>query len=76
MGHVEYIFRARFDHELYMKRVYYYLMESISGSTDEHDHEFDVVEWVDTSTALAKISFETEADVLRRAVIAFTSRRS
>ena len=76
LGHVEYIFRARFDHELYMKRVYYYLMESISGSTDEHDHEFDVVEWVDTSTALAKISFETEADVLRRAVIAVTSRRS
>ena len=76
LGHIEYVFRARSDHELYLKRVYYYLMESFSGNTSEHDHEFDVVEWVETAEALERISFATEADVLRRAVSAFTSRRT
>jgi 8-oxo-dGTP pyrophosphatase MutT (NUDIX family) len=75
LGHVEYNFRARYNREIYLKRVYFYLMDSIGGSTDRHDREFDVVEWIEISLALEKISFATEADILQRAVIAFTSRR-
>ena len=74
LGHIEYIFRVKSSQDLYLKRVYFYLMESIGGSTDMHDHEFDVVEWVNAPRALAKISFETEADILQRAVTAFTAR--
>ena len=75
LGHIEYMFKAKSNHEVCLKRVYFYLMECIGGSTDEHDREFDLVEWFNADVALQKISFAAEADILNRAVAAFTLRR-
>ena len=72
LGHIEYRFKA--NQEAHLKRVYFYLMEPLGGSTSEHDHEFDLVEWCKSDSALQKISFETETDILKRAIAAFTSR--
>ena len=75
LGHIEYMFKAKSNHETYLKRVYFYLMECIGGSTNVHDSEFDLVEWFNAGVALHKMSFAAEADVLNRAVAAFSLRR-
>ena len=49
LGHIEYWFTL--SRERVHKRVYFYLMASCGGSVDDHDPEFDVVEWFPASAA-------------------------
>jgi hypothetical protein len=46
------------------------------GSFDLHDPEFDVIEWFPAAQAARSLTFETEAEVLRRAIDALASRSS
>lgn len=47
------------------KKVLFYLMSAIGGSTDLHDHEFDDVRWFPADTALASLKYENEAGIVR-----------
>jgi len=49
------------------KRVYYFLMTPTGGNFADHDHEMTQVVWVPLSQALERITFATEAEMLRRA---------
>jgi len=49
------------------KRVHHYLMEPVGGSTDQHDWEYDRVEWVPLDEALARLTYKNEAEVVRKA---------
>jgi len=60
VGHTS---RVRFD-----KTVFFYLMSYVNGETENHDHEFDEVEWVLAEDGLNRLTFPQEADILSRAL--------
>ena len=72
LGHIEYWFTA--PHERVHKRVYFYLMAPRGGSVDDHDPEFDVVEWFLASVAHDMATYPTEAEVVGRAIEALAQR--
>jgi 8-oxo-dGTP pyrophosphatase MutT (NUDIX family) len=49
------------------KVVHYFLMTSIGGSLEDHDHEFDEVRWVDLAEAEQLMSHESERRVVAAA---------
>jgi 8-oxo-dGTP pyrophosphatase MutT (NUDIX family) len=50
------------------KTVRYYLMEVTGGDLAHHDHEFEEVRWFGLAEAQAVMSFETERDIVARAL--------
>ena len=65
LGHIEYSFSRNGVRNL--KRVYHYLMEPNGGRFENHDPEFDVVEWFPEAEALIVMTYENEAVVVERA---------
>ena len=49
------------------KTVHFYLMRLVGGSTDDHDHEFDEVRWMQIEEATQLLTHATERSVLERA---------
>ncbi len=75
LGSIEYWFADR-DHDVrYHKTVHFYLMSPVGGHIDQHDPEFDVVQWFDVDEALSSMAYGNEAGVLRRAVDLIKSRQ-
>ncbi len=56
------------------KTVHFYLMRPIGGSTDDHDHEFDEVRWVQLEEAMQLLTHATERSVLERAATLLAGR--
>lgn len=50
------------------KRVSFFLMEHAGGNILEHDDEFDKVYWEQIDSALRKLTFQGEKDVLEEAI--------
>ncbi len=68
LGSVRYTFMA--EGILHDKRVYHYLMEPVGGSVDDHDTEFDTVEWLPLEPAtLVRMTYDTDVEVLNRAIL-------
>ncbi len=65
IGVVEYWF-AR-EGVRYHKWVHHYLMEASGGSTEDHDFEYDRVEWLPIEAALKTLSFKNEVDMVAKA---------
>jgi 8-oxo-dGTP pyrophosphatase MutT (NUDIX family) len=65
IGVVEYWFA--WEGVRYHKWVHHYLMEATGGSTEEHDFEYDRVEWVPVEAALKSLSFQNEVDIVGKA---------
>jgi 8-oxo-dGTP pyrophosphatase MutT (NUDIX family) len=74
LGHIEYWFTRESQH--FHKLVHFYLMGERGGSFDLHDPEFDVVEWFPAVQAIRSLTFETEADIVRRAIETLAGRSS
>lgn len=68
IGSIEYWFTERGSKGRFHKTVHYYLMTLQGGSTDQHDPEFDVVEWFPYDEALETVGYPNEAEVLRKAL--------
>jgi 8-oxo-dGTP pyrophosphatase MutT (NUDIX family) len=66
LGEIEYWFTR--SSERFHKRVHFYLMGERGGSFDDHDPEFDVVEWFPAVQAAGTLTFPSEAEVVRRAI--------
>ena len=66
VGVVEYWF-AR-EGVRYHKWVHHYLMEAIGGNTEDHDVEYDRVEWRPARVALRTLTFKNEADMVAKAL--------
>ena len=64
---IQYYFVGHDDGIRYDKTVYFYLMEPRGGSTDDHDTEFDVVEWCSYEQALELLEYDNERSVLEEA---------
>jgi len=52
----------------YHKFVHHYLMVPVGGSTEDHDWEYDRVEWFPADQAIKTLSYRNEVDVLRKAI--------
>jgi ADP-ribose pyrophosphatase YjhB (NUDIX family) len=65
IGVVEYWFAQ--DGVRYHKWVHHYLMEATGGSTEDHDVEYDRVEWCPIEAATKRLSFKNEIDMVRKA---------
>ena len=50
------------------KTVHYFLMEPTGGDIADHDHEFEEVRWVPLAEADRLMSFQTERDVVTKAL--------
>ena len=74
LGHIEYWFTR--DAGRIHKRVYFYLMRPCGGSFDNHDPEFDVVQWASPQEALGMLTYPSERDVLRRALAALDAEEA
>ena len=66
LGQVEYWYTAP-DGERINKTVHFYLMEPIGGSTADHDHEFDLVEWRHVTEAERLLTHRNQLPLLHRA---------
>lgn len=66
VGVVEYWF----THEgvRYHKWVHHYLMRPTGGSTKDHDHEYDRVEWLPVKEAVRTLTFENDRGMVRQAI--------
>ena len=72
LGSVRYTFTV--DGVLHDKQVYHYLMEPIGGSLDDHDGEFDSVEWLPLEpTTLGRMTYDTDVETLNRALRALAA---
>jgi hypothetical protein len=49
-------------------------MVPTGGDTDQHDPEFDVVQWFPSDVALKTLAYTNEAEVLRRALELISER--
>ena len=65
VGVVEYWFSR--EGVRYHKWVHHYLLEALGGSTAEHDHEYDRVEWRPIEIAIKTLSFKNEVDIVKKA---------
>ncbi len=74
LGCIDYWFANRDNDVRYHKTVHFYLMSPVGGHIDQHDPEFDVVQWFEVGEALSAMAYGNEAGVLRRAVDVFKSR--
>ena len=68
LGSIDYWFADRGKDVRYHKTVHYYLMVPVGGATDQHDPEFDVVQWFDAEDALKNLAYANEVNVLQRAL--------
>ena len=68
IGSINYWFTGKKNRSPLNKTVHFYLMKTTGGSTDDHDFEFDIVEWFDSGTAVQQLTFHSEARILQRAV--------
>lgn len=65
---IDYWFSDRESDVRYHKIVHFYLMNAVGGDTNQHDPEFDVVQWFACDEALQTLAYANEADVLRKAL--------
>jgi 8-oxo-dGTP pyrophosphatase MutT (NUDIX family) len=60
----------------YHKTVHHYLMAASGGNVEEHDFEYDRVEWLPVEEACRLLSYRNEVDVVRKAAGMLDSRES
>ena len=65
LGSIDYWFVAR--GERVHKYVHHWLMQPVGGSIDDHDHEFDAVEWVPIREAHRWLTYANERRVVAAA---------
>jgi len=67
LGSIRYWFTSVQEGVRYDKTVHYYLMTATGGSVEQHDWEFDRVEWFPLSQALRLVTYRNEREMLEKA---------
>ena len=77
LGTIAYGFARPAQGVRFEKTVYHYLMEPTgSGSMNQHDAEYDRVEWFSIHEALRVMTHRSEAQIVRRALTAIEEQPS
>ena len=64
---IHYRYAIASERVLVQKVVHHFLFEPVGGDVTLHDHEYDVVEWVDIHEAPGRMSYGNERAVVERA---------
>ena len=64
---IEYSFKLMSEGVRIEKVVHHFLMRARDGDVSLHDHEYDVVDWFETSEALRRMTYANERAVVERA---------
>ncbi len=67
LGSIRYRYSIPQDGVLVHKVVHYYLMEPTGGDVALHDHEYDLVDWLDIHAARKRMSYPNEREIVERA---------
>lgn len=68
LGSIRYRFTRGEEGVRFHKTVYHFLMRVNGGSVEDHDEEYDRVQWFAAEEALRLLTFPNEAEVVRRAL--------
>lgn len=68
LGDINYWYYIKEENTKCRKTVHFYLMEYVSGDTADHDFEVDEAVWFLPETALEKVSFKGDMNIIARAV--------
>ena len=68
IGSIQYWFMQPPDSTRFNKTVHFYLMTSHGGSMNDHDYEFDEVEWVPIDEAQRRLTYANEVKILGSAL--------
>jgi 8-oxo-dGTP pyrophosphatase MutT (NUDIX family) len=71
---IDYWFADRESDVRYHKTVHFYLMVPTGGDVDQHDPEFDVIQWFPYEEALKSLTYANETEVLRQALELISQR--
>jgi len=66
IGAIEYWFTRIEQGVRFHKIVHHYLMKPVGGGFEQHDHEYDMVEWCPADAAVERLTYRNEAELLRR----------
>jgi 8-oxo-dGTP pyrophosphatase MutT (NUDIX family) len=67
IGAIHYRYSVPVENLLVSKAVHHYLMQAVGGDVRLHDHEYDVVDWVDIHEAIARMSYANERSIVEKA---------
>ncbi|MGE0227394.1 MAG: NUDIX hydrolase [Dehalococcoidia bacterium] len=67
IGAIEYWYAIASEHVRVHKIVRHFLMTAVGGDVSRHDHEYDVVEWIEIQEAMARMSYRNECTIVERA---------
>ena len=68
LGEINYWYFVREENIKCRKKVYFYLMEYVSGDTADHDFEVDEAGWFPLEIALEKVSYKGDRMVIEKAI--------
>ena len=68
IGFIKYRFKDPVEEIIYDKKVHFFLMIETGGSLDNHDHEFDLVEWFSLPAALSRMTYANEIFIVQKAI--------
>jgi 8-oxo-dGTP diphosphatase len=68
LGEINYWYFVKEENIKCRKKVYFYLMEYVSGDTDDHDFEVDEAGWFPLEIALEKVSYKGDRMVIEKAI--------
>lgn len=68
IGQIDYWFYWRPEATRFHKYVHFYLLRFVNGDIKDHDHEVEEVRWVSPSEALAMLTYDSERDILKKAL--------
>lgn len=74
IGAIEYQFLDNLGIYKYHKTVHFYMMWSKGGSLDNHDNEFDRVEWFGKESALEALTYDNEKEILLKSLALLPSK--
>jgi 8-oxo-dGTP pyrophosphatase MutT (NUDIX family) len=67
VGTINYWFARPAQGVRYHKFVHFFLMEPTGGSTQDHDWEYDQVDWFPLEEAVKRLTHKNEAETVRKA---------
>ena len=68
LSQISYYFDVNLGNARYYKTVFFFLMSVTGGSVENHDPEFDMIQWFPVDQALDLLTYPNEASIARQAV--------
>ncbi|HTR44810.1 MAG TPA: NUDIX hydrolase [Thermodesulfovibrionales bacterium] len=67
IGEIAYWYYVKDKNAKYRKTVHFYLLEYLSGSTDDHNWEVDKAQWFALDEALRMVSYKGDREIVEKA---------